>query len=85
VNPMRFELPEELSAEEERVVLLALERYFRGENPRPPVWVLNGRLASVRQGTLQARRLSDSPWTTSLRASFSRRGSDPYVGRGDAN
>jgi hypothetical protein len=85
VSPMRFELPDELSEEEERVVLAALERYLGVANPRPVPWVLQGRMAAARQGTLQGRKLMDTPWGTSLRASFARRGSDPFVGRGDAN
>jgi len=85
VTPRRFELPDGLSEEEERAVIAALERYFGSENPRPVPWVLQGRIAAARQGTLQGRRLMDSPWSTSLRASFARRGSDPFTGRGDAN
>jgi hypothetical protein len=82
---MRFELPEGLSGEEERVTLAALERYLGVANPRPVPWVLQGRMAAARQGTLQGRKLMDAPWGTSLRASFARRGSDPFVGRGDAH
>jgi hypothetical protein len=85
VSPKRFELPDGLSEEEEREVLAALERYFSGEQGRPPPWVLQSRIAGARQGTLQARKLVDAPWSTSLRASFARRGADPFTGRGDAN
>ena len=81
---MRFELPHGLSPEEEQATLAALERYFHGASPRPLPWVLQGRMAAARQGTLQGRKLMDSPWSTSLRASFARRGSDPFTGRGDA-
>jgi hypothetical protein len=85
VSPKRFELPDGLSEEEEREVLAALERYFSGEQGRPSPWVLQSRIAGARQGTLQARKLVDAPWSTSLRASFARRGADPFAGRGDAN
>jgi hypothetical protein len=85
VSPKRFELPDGLSEEEEREVLAALERYFSGEQGRPSPWVLQSRIAGARQGTLQARKLVDAPWSTSLRASFARRGADPLAGRGDAN
>src|SRR5207253_10344414 len=53
VTPRRFELPDGLSEEEERAVIAALERYFGSENPRPVPWVLQGRIAAARQGTLQ--------------------------------
>jgi hypothetical protein len=85
VSPKRFELPDGLSEEEAREVLAALERYFSGEQGRPSPWVLQSRIAGTRQGTLQARKLVDSPWSTSLRTSFARRGADPFSGRGDAN
>lgn len=85
MSPKRFHLPDGLSEEEEREVLAALERYFSGEQGRPSPWVLQSRIAGTRQGTLQARKLVDAPWSTSLRASFARRGADPFSGRGDAN
>jgi hypothetical protein len=31
----RFELPEELSVDEERAIIAVLERYFLQENPHP--------------------------------------------------
>ena len=38
----RFELPEALTPEEERAILMALERYFVAESPRPAsIWANN--------------------------------------------
>jgi hypothetical protein len=82
---MRFGLPDGLSRDEERATLAALERYFRGDIPRLAPWVMQGRIAAARQGALQGRKLMDSPWSTSLRASFARRGAESFAGRGDAN
>ena len=80
----RYEIPEELSREEERALLAALERYFRNESPLPDPWVLAGRVDASRQGALQTRKLARQPWTASSRAPFARRGADPRRGRGDA-
>ncbi len=80
----RFELPEGLTREEERAVLLALERYFRREDPHPHPWVLAGRLDATGWGALQARRYADRSWPIAGRAPFARRGTMPMLGRGDA-
>lgn len=81
----RFELPEGLSAEEERATLTALERYFFEEDPRPHDWVLAGRMDSTGHGALQVKRLTDAPWRVARRAPFARRGlALPLYGRGDA-
>ncbi len=78
----RFQLPEGLTPDEERAILLALERYFRQESPRPDPWVLRGRLETTGLGALQGRRLMDLPWTARL--PFARPGVPPLAGRGDA-
>ncbi len=80
----RFEVPYGLSREEERAILLALERYFLQESPHPDPWVLAGRLEATGYGALQARRHTDVAWGIPVRASFVRSGVPPLHGRGDA-
>jgi hypothetical protein len=80
----RFEIPEGLTREEERVIFVALERYFLQESPRPDPWVLAGRLESTGTGALQARKLTDGPWRATSAATFARPGVPPLHGRGDA-
>jgi hypothetical protein len=80
----RFELPEELSVDEERAIIAALERYFLQENPHPHPWVLAGRLYATGYGALQARRYVDHPWGTASRHPVARPGVAPMLGRGDS-
>jgi hypothetical protein len=80
----RFELPDDLTPEQERAVIRALERYFARESPHPDPWVLAGRVAATGLGALQARRYTDAPWGTGTFAPFARRGAPPLHGRGDA-
>ncbi len=80
----RFELPEDLSPEQERAIIRALERYFAQESPHPHPWVLAGRIDATGLGALQVRHHTDSPWTGADRAAFLRRGVPPQAGRGDA-
>jgi hypothetical protein len=80
----RFEIPGGLTPEEERAILLALERYFRGEVPKPDPWVLQGRLDACRLGAVQARRLLRRAWDAPIRMAFARRGHPTTVGRADA-
>ena len=56
----RFELPDDLEPEDERAVLMALERYFSAENPKPAPWVLQGRIDATGFGALQVRRFAFS-------------------------
>ncbi|MEX0753779.1 MAG: hypothetical protein WEA54_01765 [Actinomycetota bacterium] len=79
----RYELPEALTPDEERVTLAALERYLHGEARRPPAWCLAGRIESTGQGALQTRRLMDAPWGAPTRLAFARRGSVSLWGRAD--
>ena len=79
-----YELPDGLTPEEERSILVALERYFRKEEPKPDGWVLAGRVEATGQGVLQARRLIDRPWSATTRWQFARRGAPPFHGRADA-
>jgi hypothetical protein len=80
----RFELPDDLTPEQERAVIQALERYFAAESPHPNPWVLAGRVAATGLGALQARRYTDEPWGVGRYAPFARRGVPPVHGRGDA-
>jgi len=79
----RFELPEDLSPEEERAIIRALERYFAQESPHPHPWVLAGRIDATGLGALQARHHTDVPWGVGRHATFARRGVPPMHGRGD--
>ena len=79
----RFELPEDLTPDQERAVIRALERYFAQESPHPDRWVLAGRIAASGLGSLQARHYTDSPWGVGTYAPFARRGVPPMNGRGD--
>jgi hypothetical protein len=78
----RFEIPEPLTPEEERAVLMALERYFVQENPKPSAWVLQGRIDAIGLGGLQVRRYAREPWH-GQHALFARPGVPPLHGRGD--
>ena len=78
----RYEIPPELSPEEERAVIAALEHALESTRERPPAWALAGRLETLRMGALQSRRVLDRPWPH--RGEFARRGTAPLVGRGDA-
>ena len=81
----RFELPEDLTPDQERAVIRALERYFAQESPHPDRWVLAGRIAASGLGSLQARHYTDSPWGVGTYAPFARRGVPPMGGRGDTS
>jgi hypothetical protein len=78
----RFELPEGLTPEEERAILMALERFFLQESPKPAPWVLQGRVEATGQGALQIRRYAHEPWY-GQQAAFARRGVEPMQGRSD--
>ncbi|MFN8234473.1 MAG: hypothetical protein U0V56_13745 [Actinomycetota bacterium] len=77
----RFDLPEGLTPEEERAILMGLERYLSQESPKPRPWVLQGRIEAMGVGQLQARKWARQPWL--VRAQFARRGSASLNGRGD--
>jgi hypothetical protein len=79
----RFQLPSDLSPEEERAIIRALERYLAQESPHPVPWVLAGRVAACGLGALQARRYTDEPWGVGTYAPYARRGVPPTHGRGD--
>jgi hypothetical protein len=79
----RFELPDDLTPDQERAIILALERYFAQESPHPNPWVLAGRMDATGVGALQVRHLSDTPWQVGGQVPFLRRGIPPQAGRGD--
>ena len=79
----RYRLPEDLSPEEQRAVLGALERYFLPEHPKADGWALAGRLEAMGYGALQARRSSEHPWGQGARVAFGRRGAPSFHGRAD--
>jgi hypothetical protein len=83
VNDERvIRLPDGLTLDEERAVLMALERYFHQESPKPSEWVLQGRIDATGLGALQARRYARKPWHGHA-APFARPGVAPAHGRGD--
>jgi hypothetical protein len=79
--PRSYELPGDLTPEEERAVIAALEQALGSAEDVPAPWALAGRMEALRMGALQTRRLLDRPWTH--RGEFARRGTEPQVGRGD--
>ena len=78
----RLELPPGLTPEEERAILMALERYFLQESPKPMPLVLQGRIDATGVGALQARRYAHEPWH-GQQAAFTRKGVAPVTGRSD--
>ena len=78
----KIDVPEGLTLEEERAVLMALERYFVAENPKPAPWVLQGRIEATGFGALQVRRFAREPWHGQW-VEFARKGVPPVHGRGD--
>jgi hypothetical protein len=80
----RFELPEGLGPDDERLVLASLERYLRRERPLPNAWSLAGRMDAAGHGALQARRHLRGAWRSIARAEFARPGVPSYQGRADA-
>jgi hypothetical protein len=80
---MRFELPPDLTPEEERIVLAALEHTLGQRRAGPSRWVLAGRVENLRAGAFQARRYTDRPWSFRVGA-WARRSTASLRGRGDA-
>jgi hypothetical protein len=78
----RFELPDGLAPEEERAILMALERYFVEESPKPNPWVLQGRIDATGVGALQVRKYAREPWQ-GPNAPFARKGVPTLHGRAD--
>jgi hypothetical protein len=80
----RYELPEDLSPQEERAVVAALDRVLSVQRGRPTAWALAGRAEALRLGSLRVRRDVDRPWTFRGNAPFVRRGSPRPSGHDDA-
>lgn len=77
-----YEIPENLSPEEERAIIVALERYLDERDARPSPWALAGRIEAAREGTLQSRRSMRRPWLSPF--PFAHYGTEPIRGRGDS-
>ena len=81
----RFELPDDVSPEEERAIIAALDRYLEDRDARPNPWVMAGRLENARTGAVQARRYLRDRWRVGASDTpFARYGTEPIGGRGDA-
>jgi len=81
----RYEVPVDLSPDQERAILEALERYLSTVSPRLSTWALAGRAENLQFGALQARhRAPARAWRGSGRLKFARRSSEPRQGRGDS-
>ena len=80
----KYELPADLSPEEERAVIEALEGILGARRGRPGPWALAGRAEALRMGALQVRRDTDRPWTFKGGVAFARGGTPRMIGRGDA-
>jgi hypothetical protein len=81
---MRFELPPDLSPEEERAVIGALEQYFGSLHVQLSPWVLAGRAEALRLGALQVRHQSPHPWQEGIHLPNTRRWIEPRAGRMDS-
>jgi hypothetical protein len=79
----RYELPPDLSPEEERAAIAALERALEAGRKTPSPWALAGRADALRLGALHIRHQA-SGWTFRGYAPFARRGTSPLIGRGDS-
>jgi hypothetical protein len=80
---MRYELPPGISPEEERAIVAALDEYFGAGRVRPGPWALAGRAEALGLGALQIRFQSHRPWNETRLNPYTRRGTEPRVGRGD--
>ncbi|HEX9891681.1 MAG TPA: hypothetical protein VGB28_06420 [Actinomycetota bacterium] len=80
----RYELPPDLTPEEERAVIAALEAALGAERPRLSPWALAGRVENLGYGRLQARRDGEHGWSFRGDRPFARRGVATFQGRGDA-
>ncbi|MGH2678681.1 MAG: hypothetical protein ACRDHB_10030 [Actinomycetota bacterium] len=79
-----YKLPANLSPEEERAAIDALEGILGPRRGRPSPWALAGRTEALRMGALQVRRDAHRPWTFRAGVAFARGGTPALVGRGDA-
>lgn len=80
----RYELPPDLTPEEQRIVLSALERIVELERPELSPWVLAGRAETLRLGRLHVRHQVERPHAFPAPIPFVTGGTRPRVGRGDS-
>ena len=80
----RYELPPNLSPEEERVAIAAIEWLLERQRPRLNPWTLAGRAGNLRIGGLHVRHQSDRPWGFRHELPLAPGGTRPQVGRGDS-
>ena len=81
---MIYELPPGLNPEEVRAIEVALDEYFGTSAGRPDPWALAGRAIATRLGALQIRYQSQRPWGEIALNPYTRLGTEPRTGRGDA-
>jgi hypothetical protein len=81
---MRYDLPPNLSPDEERAVIAAMEAYFTSAAVRPSPWALAGRADALRLGPLQIRHQAPHPWTEAGLGVYAHRSTDARMGRGDS-
>jgi hypothetical protein len=81
---MRYVLPPGLTPEEERAILAALDDFFGKGSQRRDAWSLAGRTEALGLGALQIRHQADVPWGGTRLNPYTRRGTEPRVGRGDS-
>jgi hypothetical protein len=79
----RYELPPDLSPEEHRAAIAALERALGAGREGISPWTLAGRAEALRLGTLQVRHQANG-WTFRGHVPFARRGTSQLIGRGDS-
>lgn len=81
---MRYVLPPGLTPVEERAVTIALDMYLAKGPQRLNPWSLAGRTEALGLGALQIRHQADLPWGGTRLNPYTRRGTEPRVGRGDS-
>lgn len=79
----RYELPPDLTPEEERAAIAALERALEAGKKSLSPWSLAGRAEALRLGAIQVRHQQDG-WTFRGHVPFASRGTSPLIGRGDS-
>jgi len=80
----RYELPPDLSPEEERIAIAAIEHVLALERPRLTAWQLSGRAENLRIGSLHVRHQAHDPWMFRGHVPYTMGGTRPQVGRGDS-
>jgi hypothetical protein len=80
----RYDLPANLSPDEERAVIAALERLLDPSRDRPSPWTSAGRSEALRLGGLQVRGHGQDTWRLRGRTPFTRGAPPTLAGRGDA-